>query len=123
MIWNRWDAPHYLELAQYGYREAPGVFREFALAYFPLYPWLVRFCAYLRSDYLVAAFVVSGITLFCAAIFLRRLAELEFDPETALRSVWFFLIFPTAHFLHIGYTESLFVALVLGSVRAARRER
>jgi len=123
MIWNRWDAPHYLELAQYGYRAAPGVFREFALAYFPLYPWLVRFCAYLTSDYLVAAFVVSGITLFFAAILLRRLAELEFDPETALRSVWFFLIFPTAYFLHIGYTESLFVALVLGSVLAARRER
>ncbi|MDP9272421.1 MAG: hypothetical protein M3O93_02650, partial [Chloroflexota bacterium] len=31
--------------------------------------------------------------------------------------------FPTAYFLHIGYTESLFLALVLGSFLAARHDR
>ena len=35
----------------------------------------------------------------------------------------FLLIFPTAYFLHIGYTESLFLALVLGSFLAARTDR
>jgi hypothetical protein len=40
--------------------------------------------------------------------------------DVARSAVWFLLIFPTAYFLHIGYSESLFLALVLGSVLAAR---
>jgi hypothetical protein len=32
------------------------------------------------------------------------------------------LIFPTAYYLHIGYTESLFLALAIGSVLAARKQ-
>ncbi len=40
-----------------------------------------------------------------------------------MRAAWFLLIFPTAYFLHIGYTEALFMALVLGSFLAARTER
>ncbi len=34
--------------------------------------------------------------------------------------MWFFLIFPTAYFLHIGFTESLFLALGLGSLLSER---
>jgi hypothetical protein len=33
------------------------------------------------------------------------------------------LVFPTAYFLHIGYTESLFLALAFGSMWLARTER
>jgi len=51
------------------------------------------------------------------------MAVLEWSGEIARRSVFFFLIFPTAFYLHIGYTESLFLALVLGSLFAARKER
>jgi hypothetical protein len=40
-----------------------------------------------------------------------------------MRSAWFLLVFPTAYFLHIGYTESLFLALTLGSFLAARSGR
>lgn len=122
-IWNRWDAPHYLDLARFGYSGVPGAFRGYALAYFPLYPWLVWFTSFFTQDYMVAAFCVSGIALCVSVILLRRLAELEYDAETGLRAAWFLLIFPTAYFLHIGYTESLFLALVLGALLAARRER
>jgi hypothetical protein len=45
------------------------------------------------------------------------------EASVALRAAWFLLIFPTAYFLHIGYTEALFMALVLGSFLAARTER
>ncbi len=122
-IWNRWDAPHYLALAQFGYRSSPGALRQFSLAYFPLYPWLVRLCSYASNDYLVAAFVVSGFASIAAAILLRRLVEREYNSALAVRAVWFFLIFPTAYFLHIGYTESLFIALALGALFAARTGR
>ena len=119
-IWNRWDSPHYLRLAQVGY-DTSNVWKAW---FYPLFPWTVRFVARLGTgDYLVAAFIVSGVALFAAALVLRRLVQLDFPLEVAQRTVVFFLIFPTAYFLHIGYTESLFLALTLSSIFAARCER
>ncbi len=120
-IWNRWDAMHYLRLAETGYA-ATGEARV-SLVFFPLYPWLVRICAWAVRDYQVAAFVVSGFASLAAALLLRRLARCDETEEVAGQSVWFLFIFPTSFFLHIGYTESLFLTLVLGCFLAARNER
>ncbi|MEY2543402.1 MAG: hypothetical protein QOE81_863 [Verrucomicrobiota bacterium] len=118
-IWNRWDAPAYQHLAQFGYQ----ISGEFKTWFYPLLPWTIRLVAWVSGNYIVSAFIVSGIASIVAALLLRRTVELDFSPRVALRSVWFFLIFPTAHFLHVGYTESLFLALALGSILAARTQR
>src|ERR1700687_1708851 len=47
-IWNRWDGPQYLLIAQHGY--APIGDRRLALAFFPLYPWLLRLAATVVRD-------------------------------------------------------------------------
>src|SRR5256714_14959833 len=118
-LWNQWDATHFLRLAEFGYTASD----KFKAWFYPLYPWSVRFCSYLCGDYLGASFLVSGIALLFAVIILRRLAVFAWSPEIGRRTVFFFLIFPTAFYLHIGYTESLFLALLLGSVFAAGKER
>ena len=115
-IWNRWDAPHYLQVAQTGYQAKD-------VLVYPLFPWCVRLVAFLGGDYLVAALIVAGAALIAAAVLLRRLVELDYPADVAQRGVWFFLIFPTAYFLHVGYTESLFLGLALGCLLAARTER
>ncbi len=46
--------------------------------------------------------------------------RLDLDDELASRAVWFLYIYPTAYFLHIGYTEALFLALTLATFLAAR---
>ena len=120
-IWDRWDATHYLHLSEHGYAGA-GKDRVL-LAFFPFYPWLVRACAFVVRDTLTAAFVVSGIASIAAALLLRRLSELDQSPSVARASVWFLAIFPTTYFLHIPYTESLFLALTLGCIVAARRDQ
>jgi hypothetical protein len=117
-LWNRWDADQYLKLAKFGYTSAS----EWKAWVYPLYPWCVRIVAFLNGNYLASALVVSAIALLATALALRRLVQIDFSTEVALRSVWFFLIFPTAYFCHAPYTESLFLALVIGSVLAARRE-
>lgn len=119
-IWNRWDAPHYLSIARDGY-QATGEDRFF-IVFYPLYPLAVRLAAVLVQNQLVAAFVVSGVASIAVALLLWQLARLDGTAEFASRAVWFLLIFPTAYFFHIGYTESLFVASVLGSFLAARRD-
>ena len=117
-IWNRWDAPAYQRLAQFGYATTG----EFKSWFYPLFPWTVRFVAFFYRDYVGSAFLVSTVASAAAAILLRRVVELDFSPRVALRSVWFFLIFPTSYFLHVGYTESLFLTLALGCILAARTQ-
>ena len=118
-IWNRWDALHFQRIAEAGYSASD----KLKAWFYPLYPWCVRWTAYLTGNSLVAAFVVSGIALLVAALIFRRLIALDFSTDVARRGVWFFLIFPTAYYLHIGYTESLFLAFTFGAIFAARKER
>jgi hypothetical protein len=135
-IWSRWDAPHYLDLAVLGYsaldpgvptiddvaRAFPGDL-PFYIVFFPLFPWLIGALNALHHDPIVSAFVVSGIASLFVGPLLYRLVRADLDGEVATYAAWFLLIFPTAYFLHIGYTESLFLALVLGSFLAARHDR
>jgi Gpi18-like mannosyltransferase len=118
-IWNRWDAPHYRDLIDHGYA-ATGEER-FWIVFFPLFPWIARIVNVAFRDPLASAFFVSTLASIATAVLLWQLARLDDDDGTARDAVWFLLIFPTAYFLHIGYTESLFLALVLASFLAARR--
>jgi Gpi18-like mannosyltransferase len=117
-LWNRWDAPHYLDIAANGY-QSTGDARYF-IVFYPLFPWLVKGVAILLGDYVVGAFVISTLASLGVGVVLRRLLSLDYHPTLAGRAVWFLLIFPTSYFLHIGYTESLFLALALGSLLAMR---
>jgi hypothetical protein len=117
-IWNRWDAPHYLDIARTGY-VSQGVEARW-IVFYPLYPWLVRLAAFVLRDELPAAFFVSGVASVAAGVLLYRLARLDEEEEVARASVFYMLVFPTAYFLHVGYTESLFLALALGAFLAAR---
>lgn len=120
-IWTRWDAMHYLNLAKNGY--AAVGFSRVSLVFFPLYPWLVRAMAFLVNDYVVAAFVVSGIASVATGLLFVRLTRCDESEGVARNAVWFLFIFPTSFFLHIAYTESLFLALTLGCFLAARKDR
>src|SRR5215204_6144045 len=118
-LWNRWDAPHYLDLARTGY--VPTGVEARWIVFFPLYPWLVRAAAVVLRDELLAAFFVSGLASVAAGLLLYRLARADGEAEEVARgAVFYLLVFPTAYFLHIGYNESLFLALVLGAFLAAR---
>lgn len=136
-IWNRWDAPHYLDLVVFGYRATdagdlfgPNGYRSvypgdlpLYIVFYPLFPWLATVVNVLLNDPLASAFVVSTVASMFAAPLLYRLVRQDEEPAVAMRAAWFLLIFPTSYFLHIGYTEALFMALVLGSFLAARTER
>lgn len=135
--WNRWDAPHYLDLVVFGYRATdpgdlvgPNGYRSvypgdlpLYIVFYPLYPWLTTAVNAVLNQPLVSAIVVSGVASLFVGPLLYRLVRHEEEPDVALRAAWFCLIFPTAFVLHIGYTESLFLSLVLGSFLAARRDR
>ena len=117
-IWDQWDFGYYQKIAEFGYEAM-----DSSLAFYPLFPWLLRFVASISGSYLAAGLIVSGIASIVAAVLLRRLVQRDYNSGVALRTVWFFLIFPTAYFLHVGYSESLFLALALACITAARINR
>src|SRR5207237_1033638 len=66
---------------------------------------------------------VSTVASRAAGLLLYRLAEIDEQETVARASVFFMFVFPTSYFLHIGYTESLFLALSVGAFLAARVRR
>ncbi len=122
-IWNRWDAPHYLDLARYGYdAKGPGDVSLF-IVFFPLYPWLTGAVTALLHDPLVAGFLVTTIASLFVAPLAARVVGRELGRPMGRNAAWFLLIFPTAYVLHIPYTEAVFLTVVLGSFLAARNGR
>jgi hypothetical protein len=120
-LWNRWDGHQYLLVAQQGYGAAGD--RRLALAFFPLYPLLIRLVAIVVRDAVLSAFLISTVASVVAGVALARLFAIDYSRHLARRAAWFLFIFPTSYFMHIDYSESLFLALVLASFLAARRER
>jgi len=134
--WDRWDAPHYTDIAVFGYMandpgnlSAPGYEQVYPgdldlyIVFFPLFPWLVGAVNAVVNAPVLAAFVVASVASLFVAPLLYRLVSIDLGPRVGLWAAGLLLVFPTAYFLHIGYTESLFLALAFGSMYAARTKR
>lgn len=119
-IWNRWDAPHYLDVAQRGYPHEAGT-REFLIVFLPAYPFAIRLAHSIIHEWRLAALVVSNVCCAGAFVYFFLLNRLEYNQRMARRAVFFLAIFPTAYFLHAGYSESLFLLLTIAAFYHARR--
>jgi Gpi18-like mannosyltransferase len=119
--WVRWDAPHYLYLAQYWYTNV-GDEANF-IVFFPLYPSLLKLFIYPFINPAISAITIS-ITLFISGCyFFYKLVEIDYGEITARWSVIALAIFPTAYFFNAPYTESLFLLLFSASLYSARKEK
>jgi hypothetical protein len=117
--WERADAQWYLRIASQGYRGD-----DQSGAFFPLYPLLTRVVGVLTGGHwLLAAYLVSNIAVVVALVLLYRLTALELSDAHARRVVVYACVFPTGFFLFAPYTESLFLALSVGCLYAARRRQ
>ncbi len=116
---NRWDAIHYLRIAEIGYPSEGDL--RILLVFFPLYPLTVRIAHYIIPNYVLAGVAVSFVASIVAGYYLQKLSALDNDDEEAGRALSYFFLFPSAYFLIAPYTEALFLALVLSSFYAARR--
>lgn len=117
--WFQWDTLSYMEISILGYNN-----HSSSIAYMPLYPFLIRLIAPLvGNNHLTAALLISSLSFIVTLVLLYELIADMYDSKLAFRTVLAFLVFPTTFFMLAGYTEALFLALVLGSWLAARRLR
>jgi Gpi18-like mannosyltransferase len=113
----RWDSIYYLQIAQHGYQHMQDV------AFFPLYPLLIRLVAVFTGSFVIAGVLISATALLATLVIVRRLTVLELGEQTADLTVRLLAFGPMAIFLSAIYTESLFLALSSGAFYAGRRGR
>ncbi|MDP9068107.1 MAG: hypothetical protein M3N53_07155 [Actinomycetota bacterium] len=120
-MWRRWDADHFLTIAEYGYTAPQS--DEHAAAFFPAFPLAVRPLLWLGFSPVVAGLVVAAMGAIVAGVFLFRLAEEEIGEGAGRRALLYLTIFPTAVFLIAPYSESIFLAGAIAAFYYARRAR
>jgi hypothetical protein len=121
-----WDSGWYFDIAQRGYYWSPS--GQSSLAFFPLYPMLMRALAWPfgGSD---RALWTAGIALSYACLVLglavlhRLTTTVLGDREAARRTVLYVAVFPFAYFFTQVYTESLFLLTSVSAVAAAVASR
>jgi hypothetical protein len=115
---SSWDAQHYLFLATEGYHAG-----QRSIAFFPLFPWLIRLVAALPGiGPLGAALLIPNLLSIAACLLLYRFFEQRHSGQ-AESSLLLLLAFPGALFFHFPYTESLFLFLAVAVVVAVARQR
>jgi Gpi18-like mannosyltransferase len=121
-MWAKWDSQYYVDIAANGYWFRPG--QQSNVAFFPLYPMTVKVLAkFLGGDLILTGFIVSNLAFLGGLIFLYLLTELEFDPDSAKRAVYYLAFFPASFFFSSVYTESMFVCLAVASMYFARKRQ
>jgi hypothetical protein len=114
---TRSDSGWYEHLARSGYEYV--VDSRVNIAFFPVYPILMRYVGRLFGTYHAAFYfggiVVSWLCFIGAMVALYALARLDVPRRTALRAVLLVSIFPFSYFFGEVYSESTFLLFtVLG---------
>ncbi len=113
-----WDAQWYWSIAFSGYPtsltvEPSGHVAENAWAFMPLYAWVSQIVSLPFGHWGAGAAVVSLVSGLVASIALYRMLRRRIGHVAALWAVVFFANGPLAALFHVGYAESMFLALLL----------
>jgi hypothetical protein len=117
-IWNQWDAPHFIDIATWGYGPPSEPAR---IVLFPAFPYLIRALAWL-VDPVTAGMLVSFVASLVAAAGLYRLVRFDSDRVVARGAVIAMSLFPTAYSLVAPYSEALFLAFAVWAFVAGRQD-
>jgi hypothetical protein len=122
---TRWDSGWLFGIARNGYAYVKDGRNN--LAYFPVYPMLMRYVGRLfgrtAGDIYLGGIVVSWTAFVLAMIGLYYLARLDVPARRAERAVLLTAIFPFAFFFGVVYTESLFLLSTVAAFYAFRTRR
>lgn len=127
-MWAHWDANWYKGIAHHGYLILEGIeTHQENIAFFPLYPYLMRLVQWLLPVESTNTLLIIGILLsnlfFLGALYLlyRLMVEAFNNPSAARRAVWLLALFPTTLFFSAVYSESTFLFFTLAAFFFAHR--
>lgn len=115
-IWARWDAIHYLAIAENGYA-CPTSYS--CTAFFPLFPLLIRCVQSVTGfSYLAVGLLLANAFDVASWLLLGAWLRQRLDTNQSFWAMLAFIFFPTRNFGFSVYTESLFLLLSLVAVLA-----
>lgn len=125
---GKWDAVYFLRIAEEGYKY------EQYMAFFPLYPWILRTSVQIlqpaqylvsqRSALLACGWVFNTVCFTLATVALYKLTRSLFGgSKIALVSSLLFCFNPASVFMSSLYTESLFSFLQFTALYYLEQER
>ncbi len=126
-IWGRWDTGWYMDIVVDGYSVSEDLSRiQSNVAFFPLYPLIVRTALapiprhlWTPGVILAIGVVVSNLCLVTAlALIYRLVLRLGMCYAVARRTVFYLTIFPVGFVFSSFYTESLFLMLIAAALLA-----
>jgi len=118
---TQWDGAWYMDIIKYQY-----TFNPASPAFYPLFPLIVSTLSILTFHLIPFTIIGLFINTVCLWLALKALLLIarEFAPEKfRYLSILFFLAAPAAFFMHLFYTEALFVALAFWAYILALKQR
>ena len=130
-IFTRWDSRWYFSIIKNGYQASADLKTTYSnMAFFPLYPYLVKSLGWFGLDlpngyYIVIGLILSNLCFLAAAVLLYRLitGPLGFRHVAAQSAIGLLFVFPAGFFLASFYPESLFLFLTLAAFSLALQEK
>lgn len=126
-MWARWDSGWYVNIIQQGYSRGADFTSVSNVAFFPVYPYLVKLLLFLipggqnSNTFVVLLAVLLSNLFLLASLWLLYQLTLTIYKKTSIAqpAVWLVLVFPSSFFLSSVYTESTFLFFSLLSIWAA----
>jgi hypothetical protein len=126
-----WDSEFYLSIAINGYNDpyvtkvkVNGKVIPLSYAFFPFYPamiWLFSWPLKIFGMNAIATATLAGVIVsilgaLCGMIALYYMARNKLKESGGFRAAFYLIIFPSAFFLSVIYTEGLFIGLAFSSL-------
>lgn len=106
LSWAQWDGGHFFSIARNGYLLTSDY------AFFPLYPWLIKFLGTILPDnILLSGLLISNLSLLLFLVIFFKFTRKRYQSDVAYNSLITFLTFPTTFFAAAFYSEGLFLLL------------
>lgn len=119
-MWIRWDARWYEMIATQGYFFSPT--DQSSIAFFPLYPLLMRVLGWLHVHPFVAGVLITVASGATALVLFDRWAKQVAGERAASGATWLLLLWPFAYYLYGAvYSDALFLVLIVGAFLSLER--
>ena len=117
----QWDANNYYRIAKggYSYHTENGMFTT--LAFFPLYPWLVRVVGILTGNLVVSGVLTSCLLYSGACAYMYKLLSYDYEKQTAIRAIVYISVFPHSLFFGTMMNESMLFFTMAATLYYIRR--
>lgn len=119
-----WDGWWYVGIARHGYLTFHGGDRQSSVAFFPLYPLLMREVAKAVGGALLAGILVTLMAGFVAVVVFHRWCVEKFGAQQARLAVLLLVLYPFAFYLMGAvYADAVFLLAALAAFLALEHDR